>query len=142
MLNRAEIEGFLPHRSPMLLLDRVGLLEDGAAHGEYRVRGDEFFLSGHFPSKPVVPGVILCEIIAQTAGILVKGLLESGLMPLFTGMEKVRFRRQVKPNDLVETRVRLLKASGMLLKIEGSALVEGQVAAQGEFLLMLTRKEG
>ena len=70
-MNREEIKGLLPHREPMLLVDELELGQDGTAHGKYRVRGDEFFLQGHFPGNPVVPGVILCEIMAQSCALLV-----------------------------------------------------------------------
>lgn len=142
MLNKEEIKTFLPHREPMLLIDQVGLDENGDALGSYTVRGDEFFLSGHFPGQPMVPGVILCEIIAQSAGILVMEELKKGDLSLFTGIENVRFRRMVVPGETIKTRCKLLRVSGKLIKIQGEATVDGQICAQGVFLLMLRKKDG
>jgi 3-hydroxyacyl-[acyl-carrier-protein] dehydratase len=141
MLNIEDIKGFLPHREPMLLLQHNWLDEEGRACGTYKVSGDEFFLQGHFPGYPVVPGVILCEIIAQTAGILVMDELKKGALSLFAGMENVRFRRMVRPGDMVQTQCVLLRASGQLIKLQGAATVDGQVCAEGVFLLMLQKKE-
>lgn len=76
-MNREEIKTILPHREPMLLLDDVNS-QDGVAVGHYHVKGDEFFLQGHFPGNPIVPGVILCEILAQSACILMKDAMEDG----------------------------------------------------------------
>lgn len=140
MLNRDEIKTFLPHREPMLLLDSVCLDENGDADSEYTVRGDEFFLSGHFPGYPVVPGVILCEIIAQSSGILFREELEKGELPLFIGMENVRFRHMVRPGDTVKAKCKLLRLSGRLIKIKGIAKVDGQLCVEGVFLLMLRPK--
>ena len=65
-MNREELKNILPHREPMLLVDEAYVGEDGKAHGKYTVRGDEYFLKGHFPQNPIVPGVIQCEMAAQT----------------------------------------------------------------------------
>lgn len=142
MLSRDEIQTFLPHRPPMLLVD--GLLVDaqGDARGKYTVRGDEYFLQGHFPDFPVVPGVIICEMIAQTAGVLVREALAEGKMPLFAGMEGVRFRRMVRPGDQVDCLCKLVRISGQLIKVEGEARVNDQLCVQGVFLLMLSGKAG
>lgn len=141
MLNKEQIKTFMPHREPMLLLDQVQLDAEGQSSGAYTVRGDEYFLQGHFPDHPVVPGVILCEIIAQTAGVLVAEELKKGLLSLFTGMEQVRFRRMVRPGDTIHTTCSMIRASGSLIKIRGEARVEGQVCAEGVFLLMLREKD-
>lgn len=131
--------GFLPHRPPMLLLDELRLDEAGRARGSYTVTGEEDFLRGHFPGFPVVPGVVLCEIIAQSAGILVADHLRQGLTPLFAGIDSVRFRRMVRPGDRVETCCEPLRASGGLVRVRGSASVAGELCAQGVFLMMLAR---
>ncbi len=138
-MNRDEIQVFLPHREPMLLMDEAFPGNPGEASGSRLIRGDEFFLQGHFPGFPVVPGVILCEMIAQSAGVLVMDRLKEGLLPLFTGIEKVRFRRMVRPGDRVVTKCRMLRASGSLLKVAGEARVNGELCAEGVFLLMLTK---
>lgn len=102
-MDREEIKKILPHREPMLLLDSVEA-RDGTAFGEYLVRGDEFFLKGHFPDSPIVPGVILCEILAQSACVLVQDRLTENQLPVYAGLNNVKFRSPVRPGDLVQTR--------------------------------------
>lgn len=75
-MTREELKEYLPHREPMLLVDEITMDENNVAHGIYHVRGDEFFLQGHFPGQPVVPGVILCEIIAQSCALLLGDALK------------------------------------------------------------------
>ena len=101
-MNREEIMTILPHRDNMLLLDDVEN-KDGVAIGHYTVRGDEFFLKGHFPDNPIVPGVILCEILAQSACVLMQDAMSEGKLPVYTGLNNVKFRSPVKPGDTVET---------------------------------------
>ena len=101
-MNREELMTLLPHRDGMLLLDQLDK-EGEMAHGQYHVRGDEWFLQGHFPDAPVVPGVILCEILAQSAGILMKEALTEDTIPMYTSMKNVRFRAPVLPGDTFET---------------------------------------
>lgn len=82
-MTRDEIMAILPHRENMLLLDDV-TAENGTAVGHYHVRGNEFFLRGHFPGNPIVPGVILCEILAQSACVLMQDAMEAGKLPVYT----------------------------------------------------------
>ena len=95
-MNRDEIKEFLPHREPMLLLDEV-TVEGEKAIGKYTVKGDEFFLQGHFPGNPIVPGVIQCEMIAQTAVALLPDC--KGKTPLYTGLNNVKFKNPLLPGD-------------------------------------------
>jgi len=99
-MNRDELKAFLPHRDPMLLVDEA-TVEGEIATGKYTVRGDEWFLQGHFPDNPVVPGVILCEMMAQSACVLLPELVEAGMTPYFAGLDKVRFKHMVRPGDTV-----------------------------------------
>lgn len=131
-MNREEIMSILPHRDSMLLLDEV-YREGDEALGSYTVRGDEFFLSGHFPGNPVVPGVILCEILAQSACILLSGALNEGRLPMYTGLDRVRFRAPVRPGDTIQTRCSIKRAKPPFYFAEGSASVNGKVCVSAEF---------
>jgi 3-hydroxyacyl-[acyl-carrier-protein] dehydratase len=138
-MNREEIMGILPHRDHMLLLDDAEEL-DGTAVGHYTVRGDEFFLKGHFPGKPVVPGVILCEIMAQGSAILFAEGLE-GKIPLYASMDNVKFKRVVKPGDSVITRSTIVMHRGPVFVVEAKATVEGEMCCSGRLTFMLIDKE-
>ena len=131
-MNRDEIRNILPHREPMLLLDEVELQGETAV-GKYRVRGDEFFLNGHFPGRPVVPGVILCEILAQSACILLKDTIREGQLPLYTGLDRVRFRHPVLPGDTIETACSITRAKGPFHFAKGEVRVDGKLCVSAEF---------
>lgn len=136
-MNREEIKSILPHREPMLLLDDV-TNTDGVAVGHYHVRGDEFFLQGHFPGNPIVPGVILCEILAQSACVLLSDSLKDGQLPVYTGLDKVRFRNSVRPGDTIETRCTIKRAKHPFYFAEGTVTVDGTVCVSAEFSFAVT----
>ena len=139
-MNREEIMNILPHRNDMLLLDEVEA-EDGTAIGHYTVRGDEFFLRGHFPGHPIVPGVILCEIMAQSACVLMKEAMAEGKLPVYTGLNNVRFKSQVKPGDVFETKCRVTKHKGPFYFAEGEGYVDGRLCVKAEFSIAITEKQ-
>ena len=131
-MTQEEIMQILPHRDDMLLLDEVSM--DGSdAVGHYRVRGDEFFLRGHFPGNPIVPGVILCEILAQSACVLMKDAMAEGKLPVYTGLNNVKFRSPVRPGDTIETRCRIRRAKHPFYFAEGTVSVEGRLCVSAEF---------
>jgi len=134
-MDRSEIMALLPHRDDMLLLDWAQL-DEGGAIGRYAVRGDEFFLRGHFPGNPVVPGVILCEIMAQSSCILLGDELR-GRTPYLAGLGNVRFRRPVRPGEVIQTRVSLKRHKLGIYQLTGEARVAGEVCAEGEFTCAL-----
>lgn len=131
-MTKEEIMQILPHRDDMLLLDEVSM--DGSdAVGHYLVRGDEFFLRGHFPGNPIVPGVILCEILAQSACVLMKDAMAEGKLPVYTGLDNVKFRSPVRPGDTIETRCRIRRAKHPFYFAEGTVSVEGRLCVSAEF---------
>ena len=136
-MTKDEIMEILPHREDMLLLDEV-FLDDGDAVGRYHVRGDEFFLRGHFPGNPIVPGVILCEILAQSACVLMKDAMLDGKLPVYTGLDKVKFRSPVRPGDTIETRCRIKRAKHPFYFAEGTVCVEGRLCVSAEFSFAIT----
>lgn len=138
-MNVDDIKKILPHREPMLLLDEVNKTETGEAVGIYNVRGDEFFLQGHFPENPVVPGVILCEMMAQTCGVLLSEDIK-GMTPYYTGLDKVRFRSPVKPGDSIEFRCEITKMKLPFVFAKGSGYTNGKLCVQGEFSFALIKK--
>lgn len=136
-MNREEIMTILPHRDNMLLLDDVER-KDGIAVGHYTVRGDEFFLKGHFPDHPIVPGVILCEILAQSACVLMQDAMSEGTLPVYTGLNHVKFRSPVKPGDTVETRCCIKRAKHPFYFAEGTVSVDGRLCVSAEFSFAIT----
>ena len=136
-MNREEIMTILPHRDNMLLLDDVER-KDGIAVGHYTVRGDEFFLKGHFPDHPIGPGVILCEILAQSACVLMQDAMSEGTLPVYTGLNHVKFRSPVNPGDTVETRCCIKRAKHPFYFAEGTVSVDGRLCVSSEFSFAVT----
>lgn len=138
-MNREQIKEFLPHREPMLLVDEIEM--DGEyAVSKYTVTGDEFFVQGHFPGNPIVPGVILCEIMGQGASLLVKDKLD-GKLPLYVGLDKVHFKHSVVPGDTVCVRSKITMARGPLFFIESTAMVGDKVCVTGVLSCMLVDRQ-
>lgn len=139
-MNREELMEILPHRAPMLLLDDAEN-QDGTAVGHYHVRGDEFFLQGHFPGHPIVPGVILCEILAQSACVLMEDSLRKGQLPVYTGLNRVKFRSPVHPGDLIETRCCITRSKHPFYFAEGTLSVGSRLCVSAEFSFAITEEE-
>ncbi|MFI3207423.1 MAG: 3-hydroxyacyl-ACP dehydratase FabZ [Clostridia bacterium] len=136
-MNREEIMQIIPHRDNMLLVDEVELIEE-KAHGKYHVTGEEFFLKGHFPGNPVVPGVILCEMLAQSSCVLLSGVAE-GATPFFTGLDGVKFRGQVKPGDTFETVCEITRSRGNFYFAKGKGYVDGKLCVSADFSFALVK---
>lgn len=131
----------LPHRFPMLLIDRVERMELGKSiHAVKAVSINEPFFQGHFPGRPIMPGVLLVEAIAQAAGILAVetlGLAGSGKLVYFMAIDGAKFRSPVEPGCLVDFHVELTQARGKVCKFDGKAMVNGKLAAEAQFTAMI-----
>ncbi|MDQ7794196.1 MAG: 3-hydroxyacyl-ACP dehydratase FabZ [bacterium] len=129
----------LPHRYPLLLVDRVLEVEPGRrAVGLKNVSVNEPFFSGHFPGNPVMPGVLIVEALAQVGAVALLAPEENrGKLGLLTGLERVRFRRMVRPGDCLRLEVELVRRRGPLGRGTGRATVDGKLAAEAEILFAL-----
>jgi 3-hydroxyacyl-[acyl-carrier-protein] dehydratase len=128
----------LPHRPPFLLIDELTALEPGvSARGVWRLTGEEYFFPGHFPGRPTLPGVLMCESIAQVGACAVLAHPDfKNKLPLFGGLDKARFRRQVLPGDELEIVVELGRMSARAGKGSGTAKVNGEVATSCDLMFV------
>lgn len=134
------IKGFLPHREPMLLIEEATIDDNGVAHCTYRIKEDEFFTRGHFPGNPVVPGVIQCEIMAQSCAVLVKDEIP-GHNTFYAGIDKVRFKNVVRPGDICVVDAVLNDRRGQLFFCSATLKVNGKMCCKGELTFALVPKE-
>ena len=142
-LEAADIMRILPHRYPFLLVDRIVELEPGKrAVGIKSVTANEPQFTGHFPGRPIMPGVLMVEALAQTAGIAVLTLeAYRGKLGLFAGIDEVRFRRLVQPGDQLRLEVTVEKLRGMFGRVQAKASVDGEVAVEGKLSIIIPRDQ-
>lgn len=151
-MNKQELESadvlrlmeLLPHRAPMLLIDRmIDITSNVSATGVKAVSMSEPFFAGHFPGKPIMPGVLIVEAMAQTAGALVMhslGAKAGDKIVYFMSIDKARFRHPVVPGDLLTLPVKMLKARIPVWRFAGEAYVDGKLCAEAEFTAMIAEK--
>lgn len=139
-MNKEEIKKILPHRDDMLLIDEAEIV-DGKAHAKRKITGEEFFLRGHFPGNPVVPGVILCEILAQSTCVLLADTMDDSVTPYFSGLNNVKFKHPVKPGDTVETECEITRAKGVFYFASGKGFVDGKLCVSADFSFSLVKKD-
>ena len=140
ILGKAEIEEILPHRDPFLLIDEVLELAPGErVVARKRVREDEWYLSGHFPGRPIMPGVLIVEAMAQTGAVAVLAdQTNRGKLALFAGIDDVRFKRIVEPGDELELTCELERVRGPIGRGKATATVDGELAARGTLTFAVT----
>lgn len=143
ILNIEEIMEIIPHRYPFLFADKVEILEEGIRGIGYKnVTMNEYFFQGHFPGKPVMPGVIIIETMAQVGAVILLSKEElKGRIPYFAGINKFRFKRVVKPGDCLKMEVEITKLRGSIGIGQGIAYVGDEVAAEGEFMFAIEKTE-
>ncbi|MDR1720795.1 MAG: 3-hydroxyacyl-ACP dehydratase FabZ [Endomicrobium sp.] len=144
ILNLEEVLNYIPHRYPFLMVDKVKIstAEPLKAIGYKLVSGNESFLQGHFPGAPIMPGVLIIEAMAQTSCVMFLSKPEMrGCLAYFISIDKVKFRRPVKPGDVLELHVETLKDSGRRGKIKGTSYVGGKLTTEAEFMFVIVDKK-
>ncbi|MDR0540073.1 MAG: 3-hydroxyacyl-ACP dehydratase FabZ [Spirochaetaceae bacterium] len=139
-----EIEALLPHRPPFLFVDEISAADNEKIIARHVFTESEFFFKGHFPSYPVVPGVILIETMAQSggAGLRKTGALGGGALFFLASVDKVKFRRQVRPGEEVRLEIVNLRVSSKMIKQAGKAYVGDELACEAEWLCLVGGTEG
>lgn len=138
--NKIQIENILPHRYPFLLVDRIDKIdeENQVIIGTKCVTSNEYFFQGHFPQYPVMPGVLIVEALAQTGAIyLLSQKTNQGKLALFAGINKIRFKKQVIPGDVLTLIVTMIKQKASIGVAKVEAKVGQKIACQGEILFAL-----
>lgn len=139
MLSIDEIKEIIPHRYPFLLIDRIIEIEEGKrAVGLKNVTANEEFFSGHFPDYPVMPGVLIVEALAQVGAVAMLKMDENrGKLAFFGGIDRCRFKKQVRPGDQLTLEVEIVRIRGPIGKGRGVATVDGEVVAEAEITFAL-----
>jgi beta-hydroxyacyl-ACP dehydratase FabZ len=137
------IRDILPHRYPMLLVDRIEELEAERVVGIKNVTANEPFFEGHFPDYPVMPGVLVVEAMAQVAGVLVLSQIQDrhNKLVLLASVEQAKFRKPVRPGDQLRIEMKVVKRKATVAKMFGTACVNGVVVAEAEMLCKLADRE-
>ena len=141
--DKAGIEGLIPHRNTMLLLDHVTITERGVtATGRHECKSDAFYLDGHFPGQPIMPGVMILEALAQTGAVLAADGIQKSVSDspvFFMTIDNAKFRRPVEPGDTVELHVEVTKHRGRVWRFHGEAMVNGEVTSEADLGAMMAR---
>lgn len=134
MLNKNEIKQIIPQREPFLMIDEVEEYVPGESAIAYKhVSEDEWYFKGHFPGNPIMPGVLITESLAQTGAIAILSLeANKGRNALFAGIDKMRFKKQVVPGDVLKLEVKIIKQKGPIGVGEALATCNGKIVAKGE----------
>ena len=134
MLNKNEIKQIIPQREPFLMIDVVEEYVPGKSAIAYKhVSEDEWYFKGHFPGNPIMPGVLITESLAQTGAIAILSLeANKGRNALFAGIDKMRFKKQVVPGDVLKLEVKIIKQKGPIGVGEALATCDGKIVAKGE----------
>lgn len=142
-LDITEIKDIIPHRYPFLLVDKILEVEEGkSATGIKNVTANEEFFNGHFPDYPVMPGVLIIEALAQVGAVaMLKPAENRGRLAFFAGIDKCRFKAQVKPGDQLKLEVEIIRFKGPIGKGKATASVDGQTVAEAELMFALGDKD-
>ena len=142
ILDINQIRQILPHRYPMLLVDRIVEMDADRIVGIKNVTGNEPFFAGHFPDYPVMPGVLIIEALAQTAGVLILHSIpdRANKLVFLVSVDNARFRRPVVPGDQLHLEMTVIKRKGTVAKMAGRAMVDGKVVSEAEMMCSLQDK--
>lgn len=139
ILSSEEITRIIPHRYPFLMIDKVEIIEENRkAFGIKCVSANELYFHGHFPEKPIMPGVLILEAMAQTSAAMIMGLPEmKGKFAYFAGINKAKFRRQVVPGDTLVLSVEIIKMKSKIGKVKGQAYVGQELACEADLVFAI-----
>lgn len=134
-MDKLDVKSLIPHRNSMLLLDEILNVDANSAEGIYKVKGNEFFLNGHYPGKKIVPGSILCEIMAQLTAAFVGYTRKIDGIPIVAEIKNAKFKKFALPNEILLIKMNVIKDSFRVLNASCSVCVENSVIAEAELII-------